>query len=65
MLLETNRLIIEYFDTNYISDWAKMQSDADVRRFVDRKVLSINEADEYVEMRFRKISKSVEKVLKD
>ena len=45
MLLETNRLIIEYFDTNDISDWAKIQSDADVRRFVDRKVLSINEAD--------------------
>ena len=49
MLLETNRLIIEYFNTNDISDWAKIESDADVRRFVDGKVLSINEASEYVD----------------
>ena len=53
MLLETNRLIIEYFDTNDISDWAKIESDADVRRFVDGKVLSINEAGAYVAMNIR------------
>ncbi len=53
MLLETNRLIIEYFDTNDISDWAKIERDADVRRFVDGKVLSIDEAGEYVQMNIR------------
>ena len=47
MLLETNRLIIEYFNTNDISDWAEIESDADVRRFVDGKVLSLKEAGEY------------------
>ena len=50
MLLETNRLIIEYFNTNAISDWAEIESDADVRRFVDGKVLSFKEAGEYVEL---------------
>ena len=44
MLLETNRLIIEYFNTNDISDWAEIESDVDVRRFVDGKVLSLKEA---------------------
>ena len=53
MLLETNRLIIEYFNTKDISDWAKIESDANVRRFVDGKVLSINEAGEYVKMNIR------------
>ena len=50
MLLETNRLIIEHFNTSDISDWAKIESDADVRRFVDGKVLSFKEARKYVEM---------------
>ena len=49
MLLETSRLIIEYFNTCDISDWAEIESDADVRRFVDGKVLSLKEASEYVE----------------
>ena len=53
MLLETNRLIIEYFNTNDISDWAEIESDADVRRFVDGKVLSLKEASEYVELNIR------------
>ncbi len=53
MLLETNRLIIEYFNSNDISDWAKIESDADVRRFVDGKVLSSKEAGEYVEINIR------------
>ena len=53
MLLETNRLIIEFFDTNDISDWAKIERDADVRRFVDGKVLSIDEAGEYIQMNIR------------
>ena len=53
MLLETNRLIIEYFNTNDISDWAEIESDADVRRFVDGKVLSLKEAGEYVELNIR------------
>ena len=35
MLLDTNRLIIEYFNTSDISDWAKIESDAEVKRFVD------------------------------
>ena len=53
MLLETNRLIIDYFNTNDISDWAEIESDADVRRFVDGKVLSLKEAGEYVELNIR------------
>ena len=53
MLLETNRLIIEYFNTSDISDWAEIESDADVRRFVDGKVLSLKEAGEYVELNIR------------
>ena len=53
MLLDTNRLIIEYFNTNDISDWSKIESDADVRRFVDGKVLSLKEAGEYVELNIR------------
>ena len=53
MLLDTNRLIIEYFNTSDISHWAKIESDADVRRFVDGKVLSLKEAGEYVEMNIR------------
>mgnify|MGYP001202110336 FL=1 len=53
MLLKTNRLIIEYFNTSDISDWAKIESDADVRRFVDGKVLSLQEAGEYIKMNIR------------
>ena len=53
MLLETTRLIIEYFNNNDISDWAEIESDADVRRFVDGKVLSLKEAGEYVELNIR------------
>ena len=53
MLLKTDRLIIEYFNTSDISDWAKIESDADVRRFVDGKVLSFEEASKYVEMNIR------------
>ena len=44
MLLQTNRLIIEYFKDSDISDWAQIDSDADVRRFVDGKVLSLQDA---------------------
>ena len=53
MLLETSRLIIENFNNSDIPDWAKIESDADVRRFVDGKVLSLKEAGEYVEMNIR------------
>ena len=44
MLLKTNRLIIEHFKDSDISDWAKIESDANVRRFIDGKVLSFEEA---------------------
>ena len=57
MLLQTNRLIIEHFKDSDIPDWAKIESDADVRRFVDGKVLSIKEAGEYVEMNIRQYQK--------
>jgi len=53
MLLHTNQLIIEHFKNSDIPDWAKIESDADVRRFVDRKVLSFKDAGEYVEMNIR------------
>ena len=48
MLLQTNRLIIEHFKDGDIMDWAKIESDTDVRRFIDGKVLSLKEADEYI-----------------
>ena len=57
MLLETNRLIIECFKTSDVSDWAKIESDANVRRFVDGKVLSLKEAGEYVELNIRQYQK--------
>ena len=50
MLLQTNQLIIELFKDSDIPDWDKIESDANVRRFVDGKVLSLKEAGEYVEM---------------
>ena len=53
MLLQTNRLNIEHFKDSDIQDWAKIESDADVRRFVDGKVLSLKEAGECVEMNIR------------
>ena len=53
MLLETSRLIIDNFNNSDIPDWAKIENDADVRRFVDGKVLSLKEAGEYVEMNIR------------
>ena len=53
MLLQTNQLIIEHFKNSDIPDWAKIESDADVRRFVDGTVLSFKEAGEYVEMNIR------------
>ena len=53
MLLETSRLIIENFNNSDIPDWAKIENDAYVRRFVDGKVLSLKEAGEYVEMNIR------------
>ena len=57
MLLKTNRLIIEHFKNSDISDWAKIESDANVRRFVDGKVLSFEEARDYVEMNIRQYQK--------
>ena len=57
MLLQTNRLIIEHFKDSDISDWAKIESDANVRRFVDGKVLSFKESRKYVEMNIRQYQK--------
>ena len=53
MLLQTKRLIIEHFKDSDILDWTKIESDADVRRFVDGKVLSTKEAGKYVEINIR------------
>ena len=53
MLLHTNRLIIEHFKDSDISDWAQIESDANVRRFIDGKLLSFKEARKYVEMNIR------------
>ena len=58
MLLQTNRLIIEHFNDSDISDWAKIESDPEVRRFVDGKVLSFEEAKKYVEMNIRQYKKT-------
>ena len=57
MLLQTKRLIIEHFKDSDISDWAKIESDANVRRFVDGKALSFDEARKYVEMNIRQYQK--------
>ena len=57
MLLQTNRLIIEYFNTSDISDWALIESDTEVRRFVDGKVLSFKEAGEYVNINIKHYQK--------
>ena len=53
MFLASYFLIFEFFYTSDISDWAEIESDADVRRFVDGKVLSLKEAGEYVELNIR------------
>ena len=53
MLLYTNRLIIEHFKDSDISDWAQIENDANVRRFIDGKLLSFEEARKYVEMNIR------------
>ncbi len=53
MLLETNRIIVKNFNNSDISDWAKIENDAVIRRYVDGKVLSLKEAGEYVEMNTR------------
>ena len=53
MLLETNRLIIENFNNSDVPGWAKIENDADVRRFVDGKTLSLKQAGEYVESNIR------------
>ena len=57
MLLKTNRLIIEHLKDSDISEWAKIESDANVRRFVDGKVLSFEEARKYVGMNIRHYQK--------
>ena len=57
MLLETNRLVIEYFKNDDIFHWAKIESDSDVRRFVDGQVLSLEEARKYVEMNIQQYQK--------
>ena len=57
MLLQTNRLIIEHFKDSDIPEWAKIESDTNVRRFVDGKVLSFDEAKKYVEMNIRQYQK--------
>ena len=53
ILLETSRLIIIKFKNTDVCDWAKIENDADIRRFVDGKVLSFEEAAEYVRMNIR------------
>ena len=53
MLLETSRLIIENFKISDVPDWAKIENDGDVRRFVDGSVLTFDEASEYVERNIR------------
>ncbi len=38
MLLHTNRLIIEHFKDSDISDWAQIETDANVRRSINEKL---------------------------
>ena len=40
MELETKRLIINHFDESDIEVWAAIESDPEVRKFVDNKALT-------------------------
>ena len=57
MLLQTYRPIIEHFKDRYISDLAKIESNANVRRLFDEKMLSFEESRKYVEMNIRQYQK--------
>ena len=48
MELETKRLIINHFDTSDIEAWAAIESDPEVRKFVDNKTLTFKESKAYV-----------------
>jgi [ribosomal protein S5]-alanine N-acetyltransferase len=48
MELETKRLIINHFDTSDIEAWATIESDPEVRKFVDNKTLTFKESKAYV-----------------
>ena len=50
MILETKRLIIEHFTCADIHMWASIEADPLVRKFVDGKCLSREEAGHYVNM---------------
>ena len=50
MILETKRLIIEHFTCTDIHVWASIEADPLVRKFVDGKCLSREEAGHYVKM---------------
>jgi RimJ/RimL family protein N-acetyltransferase len=50
MILETKRLIIEHFTCADIHIWASIEADPLVRKFVDGKCLSREEAGHYVKM---------------
>jgi RimJ/RimL family protein N-acetyltransferase len=50
MILETKRLIIEHFTYADIHMWASIEADPLVRKFVDGKCLSREEAGHYVKM---------------
>ena len=50
MILETRRLIIEHFTCVDIHIWASIEADPLVRKFVDGKCLSREEAGHYVKM---------------
>ena len=50
MILETKRLIIEHFTCADIHMWASIEADPLVRKFVDGKCLSREEAGHYVKM---------------
>ena len=50
MILETKRLIIEHFTCTDIHMWASIEADPLVRKFVDGKCLSREEAGHYVKM---------------
>ena len=50
MILETKRLIIEHFTCADIHMWASIEADPLVRKFVDGKCLSREEAGHYVKL---------------
>ena len=48
MIIENEKLFIEKFKKSDISGWSKIESDLWVRHFVDGKIQTYKQSDEYI-----------------